>query len=203
VLERIPHVQDSIGYLFQAKTFAIGRLSAPLPPVPESFAHESLLMRNGAWFSTFPPGYPLLLALGVLAGAPWLVSPVAASLTLLLLFWLGRTLYGGATSLLAVALLLSSPFFLFISGSMMSHATGLLLTTLGLLLVARSVSSEATWLPLLAGVCLGWLTSSRQLTGLAVTAPAVAWLTTRRLSSGRSLSSVLWLALGWSWPMLG
>ena len=203
VLERIPHVQDSVAYLFQAKTLALGRLSAPLPPVPEAFEHEFVLMRNDAWFGKYPPGYPLVLALGVLAGAPWLVSPLAASLTLLLLFWLGRSLYGSPTALLAVALLLCSPFFLFLSGSMMSHATGLLLTTLGLLLVIRSVSSASTWLPLLAGISLGWLTASRQLTGVAVTAPALAWLVARRLSSRRSLSPILWLGLGWTWPVLG
>jgi 4-amino-4-deoxy-L-arabinose transferase-like glycosyltransferase len=203
VLEHIPHVQDSVGYLFQAKTFALGRLSAPLPPVLEAFEQDSVLMRNGAWFSKFPPGYPLVLAVGALAGAPWIVSPLAASLTLLLLFCLGRALYGSATALLALLLLLCSPFFLFMSGSMMSHPTGLLLTTLGLLLVTRSVSSDSTWLPILAGISLGWLTASRQLTGLAVTAPALVWLAVRRLSCRRSLSPTLWLALGWSWPVLG
>jgi hypothetical protein len=203
VLERIPHVQDCVAYLFQAKTFALGRLAVPQPAVPEAFEHEFILMRDGSWFSKYPPGYPLLLAIGVLADVPWLVSPVAAAVTLLLLYVLGRVLFDGATGLLAAVLLLTSPFFLFMSGSMMAHPAGLFLATLGLLLAARAVSSESSWAPLLAGISLGWLTASRQLTGLAITAPTVLWLLVRRLESGRSLSPILLFGLGWIWPILG
>jgi hypothetical protein len=203
VLERIPHVQDSVAYLFQARTFALGRLAVPLPAVPEAFEHEFILMRNEAWFSKYPPGHALLLTFGVLADAPWLVSPFAAGLTLVLLYGLGRTLYGGGTGLVAAALLLFSPFFLFMSGSMMAHATGLLLATLGMLLAARCVTSESSWVAVMAGISLGWLTASRQLTGLAVTVPVVAWLLVRALQSGRSLGHLPLVALGWSWPMLG
>ena len=200
--ERIPHVQDSVAYLFQARTFALGRLSAPLPPVPAAFEHEFILMRDGAWFSKYPPGYPALLALGVLTGAPWLVSPVLAALTIGLLFLLGRALYGGGAALLAALVLAVSPFFVFMSGSMMSHPAGLFLTTLALLLVVKASHSDSTWAPLAAGVALGWLFASRQLTGLAVALPAVAWLAVVRMRQGRSLSPLAALGLGWSWPVI-
>lgn len=202
ILERIPHVQDSVAYLFQAKTFALGRLSAPLPPVPEAFEHEFILMRD-SWYSKYPPGHPLLLAMGVFIGFPWLVSPLAAALTILLLYALGHALFDRPTGFLAAVSLLFSPFFLFMSGSMMAHATGLLLATLGLYLVARSVQTDGFWLPVLAGAALGWLTASRQLTGLAIVLTAAAWLTLRRLAIGRSPSPTVLLGLGWSWPVLG
>ena len=78
-------------------------------------------MRDGAWFGKYPPGYPAILALGVLAGVPWLVSPLAAAATLLLQYALGRSLFGGGSGLLGALLLLLSPFFLFMSGSFMSQ----------------------------------------------------------------------------------
>jgi hypothetical protein len=201
VLERIPHVQDSVAYLFQAKTFALGRLSAPLPPVPEAFEHEFIHLRE-AWHSKYPPGHPLLLALGVVAGFPWLVSPLAASLTILFHYLLGRSLFDHPTAILSAILLLVSPFFLFMSGSMMAHATSLLLATLGLYFVVRSAAADSFWLPVLAGLALGWLTASRQLTGLAIGLPAVAWLILRLLAAGRSLKPAALVALGWSWPLL-
>ena len=146
VLERIPHVQDSVSYLFQAETMALGRLSVPMPAVPEAFEHEFILMRDGAWYGKYPPGHPVFLALGVLAGFPWMVSPIAAGLTLVLLYFLGRKLFGSGTALLATLLLLISPFFLFMfrlddvppdqsasgnRGNASSHQVGTLVERLG------------------------------------------------------------------------
>ena len=70
LLERIPNVQDDVTYLFQAQLFALGRLSAPAPPLPEFFEQEFVLMYRDQWFGKYPPGQPLMLALGLLAGAP-------------------------------------------------------------------------------------------------------------------------------------
>ena len=52
-------------------------------------------------------------------------------------------------------------------------------------------------MPLAAGLSLGWLTASRQLTGIAITAPTFLWLATRRLSRRRPLGALLLFGLGW------
>ena len=44
MLARVPHVQDSLTYLFQAQTLAAGKLWAPAPPLPDFFAQEFLLV---------------------------------------------------------------------------------------------------------------------------------------------------------------
>ena len=95
VLERTPHIQDSVTYLFQAQTLARGALTAPAPPLAtaEATAHfdqEFLLVRDGRWFGKYPPGWPALLAVGIRLGAPWLVNPLLAVLTAALLFQLER-----------------------------------------------------------------------------------------------------------------
>src|SRR5207249_9975399 len=136
--------------------------------------------RDGAWFSKYPPGFPLLLVPGVLIGAPWLVSPVAASLTLATLYLLGRSLFGGGTGLLAVVLLLTSPFFLFMSGSMMSHPACLLLTTLALLGIARAQRSDSGSVRArTAAVRGGWRVTGAS-TGRALPLPAAPGLLGRR-----------------------
>jgi hypothetical protein len=96
VLERLPHVQDSLTHLFQAQTLA-GGLTAPAPPLagPDESPHfrqEFLLVRDGRWFGKYPPGYPALLAVGVAAGGHWLVNPLLAALTVALLFALAGAL---------------------------------------------------------------------------------------------------------------
>ena len=184
VLERIPHVQDSVTYLFQAETLALGRLWVPAPAIPEFFAQEFILARDGMWFGKYTPGWPLLLALGVLADAPWLVSPVLAAITVTLTYLAGRRMYGGGVAALAAILMLFSPFFLLMSGEMMAHPAGLLWTTT--LLYAAVViwqrgdglGSQRSDAPgwqrghalawLLAGLALGMLFITRQLTALGV-----------------------------------
>src|SRR5205814_1786373 len=97
----------------QAKVFALGRLWVPTPQLPEFFVHEFVVMRDGRWFAKYPPGFPAILSLGVLAGVPWLVNPVAAALAVLATFRLGAASHGRGTALVAALLLGLSPFFLF------------------------------------------------------------------------------------------
>src|SRR5690606_10490635 len=71
VFDRLPHVEDEVAFLFQARTFAAGHVVAPAPPEPSSFSIPFVIVRDGMWFGKYPPGYPLVLALGVLIGQPW------------------------------------------------------------------------------------------------------------------------------------
>lgn len=191
VLERAPHVQDSVTYLFQAQTLARGALTAPAPPLAAAdhtahFAQEFLLVRDGRWFGKYPPGYPAVLALGVTAGAPWLVNPLLAALTVALVGALARALYGGRrqptkdyrpqttsdslTPDYSHLLLASSPFFLVMSGSLMAHPAELFWTTLFMAGWARALRGRrwrGRW-ALVAGAALGMLFLTRQFTALTV-----------------------------------
>lgn len=190
ILERIPHVQDSVTYLFQAKTLARGALSAPAPPSPQAFAQEFLLVRDGRWFGKYPPGYPALLALGILAGAPWLINPLLATVTVPLIYAAGRRLYPGTPvpALLAAALPLASPFFLFMSGSHMAHPAELFWMALLMALWLRALHSPRSWrLAIGAGLAFGFLFLTRQLSAVAGALPFLAitslWSLYRRRSA--------------------
>ncbi|MCI0393852.1 MAG: alkaline phosphatase D family protein, partial [Chloroflexi bacterium] len=171
LLERIPHVQDDITYLFQAQTLARGRLWAAAPPLPAFFEQEFLLVRDGRWFGKYPPGFPLLLAVGVWPGGPWLVSPWLAALTIPLLYQLSRGLYGQpgglATGRLAALLALVSPFFLVLSGSLMAHAAELFWVTLFMVSWLRGLRTGRGRWAVLAGVSLGMVFLTRQLSVVA------------------------------------
>lgn len=155
LLERLPHVQDSVAYLFQAKVFASGRLWAPLPDNVEFFRHEFVVEHAGKWFSKHPPGHSVLLAIGQLVDAPWIVNPIAGAVSLGLIYLIGRRAYDGWTGLLAVALGALSPFFLFISGSMMAHTTTLAFVLAGTWFLVRGLEENRLGPILAVGVCFG------------------------------------------------
>ena len=114
----IPHVQDSIAQQFQAQLFARGRAWAPVPAHPEFFLFEFLVQDRGRWHAQYPPGQAALLALGVRAGAPWLVNPVVGAASAVFVYLAARRAYGAATARLALALFCLSPFVLkFMSAS--------------------------------------------------------------------------------------
>ena len=207
LLERMPHVQDSVAYYFQAQVFAMGRLWADVPPLPDFLVHEFVLMHEGRWFGKYPPGFPLVLAAGVVAGVPWLVNPFLAATASLATYGVGARMAGRATGLLAALLLLFSPFFLFLSGSFMAHTAGLAFTMLFALGYARDR-------PLLAGLALGMSATVRPYTALLLALPFGIDLLLRLRADARAtlrfgvlmalgLVPPLALFVGWNWVMAG
>ncbi len=175
VFDRLPHVEDDVAFLFQAKTIASGHLLATPPSQPVFFQIPFVIIRDGHWFGKYPPGYPAVLALGVLTGRPWLLNPLIGALTVWLIFAAGRRLFDAPTGLLASALLVASPFFLLQSGSFMSHTTTLFWTTLFLLLFESTRRTRALWRAALAGAVIGMLFISRPLTAVGIGIPFVVW----------------------------
>src|SRR5262249_8770287 len=120
---------DEAAYRFEAKTFASGHLTAvaPLPTSDDSsissrelrFTHH--IVREGRWFTKYPPLWPAAIALGEIARVPWLVNPVLALVAALLVFRIGKDELGLKTPAVAVCVLLSSPFFFLMAASSMSH----------------------------------------------------------------------------------
>ncbi len=188
-----PHVPDELSYIFQAKLFASFDLSAPPPPVDgafDSFSPPLIPVADGRWASAYPFGHPLLLTAGVWAGAIWVVPPLLGALSVVGLFALGRRLYGSRTGLLAAMLLASSPFFLMISGSFMSHTSAMFYLLCSMLCLAYGQSRPALmWL--LGGVFFGLLFNTRPLTALGLMGPfGAAMLVTAAVSDGRRLAAV-------------
>ncbi len=211
VLARVPHVQDSLTYLFQAQTLARGELWAPASRLPEFFEQEFLLVQDGRWFGKYPPGYPVVLALGVLLNAPWLINPLLATLTVPLLYQLGRRLFNGRIALLAAVLMTLSPFFLFLSGSQMAHAAELFWLVLFMICwwvvmeggkkehrvtQRRHRGAQRVGLALGAGLAAGMAFLTRQLTAVAIVTPfflLTSWTSPLPWRS-RLQKGVVWLA---------
>jgi hypothetical protein len=123
LFQRMPHCIDEVDYLFQARIFAQGNLWAPLPPLPDFFHFINLIQADGKWFSQYPPGWPALLALGVIVHAPWIVNPLLGGLLLVMISQLARDLDREETARIAGLLAMGSPYLILMNASMMAHTS--------------------------------------------------------------------------------
>lgn len=196
VLSHMPHIPDSVSYLFQAKILASGHFSAPPPPIPEVFDFFNpnfIIVTNGKWASIYPFGHPAMLAIGMLFGAPWLVPPLVGAGSVVLIYAIARRLYGPAEGLFAALLLATSPFFLMNASSFMSHNTAafyVLLSLFFLLAVDRRPAIAGVF----AGLFFGLLFNTRPLTAVALVPPYGALLLARLVPDGARSRSAQRLA---------
>ena len=166
--QRHPHVPDEVAYLFQARSYANGMLTIPPPPVPAAFDLDLVQIDPTRWYGIFPPGWPAVLALGVIAGMPWLVNPLLAGLNVLLGFALFRRLFDRRTATLATALLAFSPWHLFMAMSFMSHLLSLTLALAASLAVVEARRRGSALLAAGAGLAIGVIGMTRPLEGVVV-----------------------------------
>jgi hypothetical protein len=193
VFRHTPHVQDSVGQVFQGRIFASGRVTLPVR-FDDFFTSYLQIINDGSRvYSQYPFGHSLLLALGTLMHAEWLVNPLLGSAEVVVLYFLGKELYDERTGRITALLGLSSPFLLFMSSEYMNHASGLLFLSLFLLFFFRTIrpmrgpesslipcpSSHTPSLsladPLLSGLSLAMALNIRPLSAAAVSLPIAGY----------------------------
>ncbi|MCA9729430.1 MAG: glycosyltransferase family 39 protein, partial [Candidatus Eisenbacteria bacterium] len=194
VFGRIPHVQDSIAQLFQARIFAGGHLTAPAPALPEFFAYHHMILADGRWYSQYPPGHALSLLIGVVLHAPWLVNPVLGGVAVFATYFLGMETLGRPAARLGASLALVSPFLLLMSAEFMAHATTLATLTLFLALQLQALRTGSRFAAWASALLLAWGVLARPYSALGFTIP-VAILALWNLRKGAPARQTL-VALG-------
>ncbi len=182
VFERLPHLEDEVAYLFQARIFARGDLVIETPQPRRAYWQPFVVDHNDRRFGKYTPGWPALLALGVLMGQPWGVNTLLAGLTVALVYRLGREIFNPETGVIAAALAAFSPMALLLNATLMGHTAALCFTTLFLYAYWRIERGGAAlkW-GIVAGVALGMVVINRPLTAVGVAAPFVVWSILRLL----------------------
>ena len=175
VYERHPHVPDETVYLIHARYLAAGHLWLPLPPVPEAFLLDLMQYEPTRWYSPVPPGWPAVLAVGTKLGVPWLVNPALGIAAVVLTYRVLGTMYSLRTSRLATLLLATSPWFLFMAMSFMTHTLTLVCALLAALGVARARREGAPLAAFGAGLAVGMVSLIRPLDGLVTAALLGLW----------------------------
>jgi hypothetical protein len=186
-----PLIVDSVVQLFQAQIFAAGRLTAPPPPGEAFVATQHMLVGSGGWFAQYPPGHAAILAVGVLAGVPWLVPVVLSLATAALIHRFAITAWDARTGRVALGLLLLAPFFWVMGASFMNHVTCLFFAAAFLVCFQTwEGGGRATW-ALAAGLTTGAAGLSRPLTAIAVAAVFVPIGLAHGIRRGRYASLLL------------
>ena len=130
VFERLPHLEDEMAYLFQARTYAGGNLVIPTPEPRRAYWQPFLIDQGGERFGKYTPGWPMQLAVGVLLGQTWIINAFYAALTVALVYRLGREIFNADVGVIAAALTAFSPMALLLDGTLMGHTAALFAATL-------------------------------------------------------------------------
>jgi hypothetical protein len=189
IFARNPHHLDEMAQLIHAGALAAGRLALPTPEPAQAFLTGQTWVTDAGWVSQYPPGHIVLLAVGRLARAVWLVNPVLAGVGAVCVFFVARGLYGRRVARTAVFLWVVSAWVLFMSAGYMNHVTAVTFALVAWALVWGPRRPRALhWIA--AGMAIGWVTATRPLEGLAAALPLLVW-------AARGRTRVLpWIALG-------
>jgi hypothetical protein len=131
VLEELPITDDEHVYMFQARLLESGRLYADsLPTAVRPFFDNQFIVNNGRWFGCYFLGHPAMLALALKIGLGQWLGPIEAALTFLLTVGIARRIGGERVAIISGALLVASPFFLFLAATQLSQPTSALMLSL-------------------------------------------------------------------------
>ena len=168
-----PITADEIAQRWHARILLHGHLALPADPNSEFFAVDNVIDR-GAWFSQFPIGGPLVLAVGYLTHLPWLLDPLLGALTAIALYHFARRAFGETQGRAVAMLFTVAPITLLMSGSYMNHVPVLFLSvgTLALLTEWDRATTTRRRLLLAAamGLAVGFMATIRPLDAVVVAA---------------------------------
>lgn len=184
-----PRIIDATSYFLAARSLAAGAFTFSVPDPSAAFRGRFLLASvDGHELGVlFPPGYPLVLSLGVRLGAPLLVGPLLGAALVAVTYGLARALGQSAkVAMLAAALSVLSAALRYHTADTMSHGLAALLACGALLAALRS---DLRYGACGAGLCVGLLLATRPVSGVA-SAILVALTLRRRVSDWP------WVAVG-------
>jgi 4-amino-4-deoxy-L-arabinose transferase-like glycosyltransferase len=171
-----PYCYDEYNYLYQANIFSQGKIFLEVPEVFRPFKERYMILNDSKLFSKYPPGFSLILAIGVLLKIPGLINPLIAVLTLIILYSFTKSFLGPKYGLLSVIIISTTPYFLAYSASYFSQPTALLLTALIFLIIRKyELTSQIHYLFLL-GLVSGYSSLTRPLDSFCVIVPSYLYL---------------------------
>ncbi|MCC6243556.1 MAG: hypothetical protein IT353_11995 [Gemmatimonadaceae bacterium] len=147
---------DELAQLWHAKVLLSGRLTLPVDADPEFFSLDTIV-DAGQWFSQFPIGGPLLLAIGSALGAPWLVNPILTGLSVVACYQFARRAYDEPTGRLVGAISALAPSVLIMGATMMNHPAVLCLVMWTLVSVQSWALATSRASALRSALCVGLL----------------------------------------------
>ena len=170
----LPLTVDTSAQLVHAKMLATGHWTLPSQPLKDFF-NMYMMINDGKWYSQYPPGHVILLAIGTFFKMRTYVNPCLGACTSLAIFALAKELYGIRVARYAVVLSGGCVYLIMMSSEFMSNATSLLTGTLFLWAYFRMLKKPHWKCGLWGGLALGYCFITRPYTVLALAAPYVLY----------------------------
>ena len=199
VLEAKPNLIDAMVQLAHARFLAAGQLSGPVDQFSEFWHLPSSIATPNGWVSQYPPGYVVLLALGMRLGVPQLVGPILVGVTVLFTTLAAERLFPDdrIVARLGAVMLALSPFLLGLSGAFMNHIGAAAFISVAIYCALRSRDTSSSWWAILSGAAVGAVFSIRPLTAVvAALVVAFIWLVGSSMRLSDALARFLRLTLG-------
>jgi len=166
-----PRIVDATSYYLEARGLSEGHLAFPVPEPTAAFRGRFTLLGPSGLSGIFPPGYPLLLALGFRLGAPLVVGPLLGALLVVVTYVAARELeLGERVARIAALVSVLCAALRYHTADTMSHGLAALLLLGSVAAALRPTRARCV----LAGVLIGWLIATRPLTGLVATTVTLA-----------------------------
>ena len=186
-----PAYHDEFSYLFQAETFAVGRLSFPSHPTAARMFDQMHVLNEGHFASRYFPGNGLWITPFLMLGDPFAGHWLATVIVCVFVFLIGRELSSNGVGLLAGLLAALSPGLVLFGNTLLAHQptlVGLGLFIYSFLRMQRLLDDGCK--PTLAG-CSTRIAIAATLSGIGL---SFAMLCRPMTAAGIGLPFGLWLA---------
>ena len=181
VLDRFPNSGDEFSYLFQARTFAEFRLWQEPPILGSDLIPDRTWIFENKWISHYPPGWPIVLSVGLLLGLPtWMMNPILGGGSVAAIIALCRRVGDRSATVIAAALYTLMPFYVMNAASYFSHV----LSSLLILVLCLCLPPDGEIAPrrdlIAAGAIIGMLAMTRYFDVLPLLPALAFWLVMQR-----------------------
>lgn len=164
-LQSLPHTQDEVSYIYQAKLLKMGKFVIDvLPNEIKPFFYHEFIIDNKVRTGIYTLGAPMFFALGMFFGLPQIVNPIASAVTLAILIYMVRKAIGQAEALIAGIFYATSFFTVMQSASFLSHAIT------QLFIVLTYFCYRFTKYKVFVGIALGFVFITRPYDGFLLSA---------------------------------
>ncbi|MEA2750315.1 MAG: hypothetical protein QOI41_4458 [Myxococcales bacterium] len=185
-----PRIIDATTYFLQGRALSHGDIAWPVLEPSGSFRGRFLLYRElsggggggageGLMAGIFPPGYPILLAIGFGMGAPMVIGPAIAAALVIATYRLARTIaedVPGTSSETAESIARTAALLSIVCGALRYHTADTMSHGATALGIALALDAALRRRAVVAGLVVGAVVATRPVSALAVGVVALAML---------------------------
>ncbi|MBI4431435.1 MAG: glycosyltransferase family 39 protein [Candidatus Omnitrophica bacterium] len=195
----VPAIHDEMSYLFQARTFLLGRVVNLTHP-ERLFFDAYHIINEGIFASKYFPGFALTLVPFEFFKMPYLNPVFFYGLQLAIVFFLSKEMFGLRTAYLAVPLVAFSPQIVIQSCFLLSHLSSacfLLLFMYGFVKWRKRKSGRILWI-LFSGFFWGLAFLTRPTTAVGIAFPIavmILWCASKERTRRTFQEMLMWGAV--------